>query len=76
MNMKLKVKIAGSKVHDVGYRYFLMANAIDLGLRGFHARNKGSGEDQEVIALVEGDDEAIADFKVLVETRSPITPMY
>ena len=69
--MKLKIKITGPKVHDVGYRYFLMTNAIDLGLIGFHARNKGSGEDQEVIALAEGDDEAIADFKVLVETRKP-----
>jgi acylphosphatase len=69
--MKLKVKITGPKVHDVGYRYFLMTNAIDLGLRGFHARNWGSGENQEVIALVEGDEEAIADFKVLVETRKP-----
>lgn len=69
--MKLKVKIAGLKVHDVGYRYFLMSNAIDLGLKGFHARNRMSGEMQEVIALVEGDEETIADFKTLVETKKP-----
>jgi len=31
--MKLKVKITGHKVHDVGYRYFLMSNAIDLGFK-------------------------------------------
>lgn len=30
MNMKLKVKIIGHNVHEVGYRYFLMSNAIDL----------------------------------------------
>jgi acylphosphatase len=70
-DMKLKVKITGPKVHDVGYRYFLMSNAIDLGLKGFHARNRVSGEVQEVIALVEGDVEAIGDFKTLVETKKP-----
>ena len=69
--MKLKIKIAGPKVHDVGYRYFLMSNAIDLGLKGFHARNRMNGEKQEVLALVEGDEEEIADFKGLVETRKP-----
>ncbi|MDM7940508.1 MAG: acylphosphatase [Methanothrix sp.] len=69
--MKLKVKIIGPKVHDVGYRYFLMSNAIDLGLKGFHARNRLSGETQEVIALVEGDEETIAEFGKLVETKKP-----
>ena len=69
--MKLKVTIIGPKVHDVGYRYFLMSNAIDLGLKGFHARNRLSGETQQVIALVEGDEEAIADFGKLVETQKP-----
>ncbi|MDD2834596.1 MAG: acylphosphatase [Methanothrix sp.] len=69
--MKLKVKITGPRVHDVGYRYFLMSNAMDLGLKGFHARNRMSGEVQEVIVLVEGDEEAIADFGKLVETKKP-----
>ncbi|RQW78839.1 MAG: hypothetical protein EHM14_10765 [Methanothrix sp.] len=71
MSMKLKVKITGPKVHDVGYRYFLMSNAIDLGLKGFHARNRMSEKEQEVIALVEGDEEAIADFRKLVKTNKP-----
>ena len=69
--MKLKVKIIGPKVHDVGYRYFLMSNAIDMGLKGFHARNRTDEKEPEVIALVEGDEEAIADFKALVETQKP-----
>jgi acylphosphatase len=69
--MKLKVKITGPKVHDVGYRYFLMSNAIDMGLKGFHARNRTGEKETEVIALVEGDEETIADFKKLVETRKP-----
>ncbi len=71
MTMKLKVKITGPKVHDVGYRYFLMSNAIDLGLKGFHARNRTGEKEPEVTALVEGDEETIADFKKLVETQKP-----
>jgi acylphosphatase len=71
MNMKLKIKIAGPKVHDVGYRYFLMSTAIDLGLRGFQARNRMSGKEQEVIALVDGDEEAITDFKAMVGAQKP-----
>lgn len=69
--MKLKIKIAGPKIHDVGYRYFLMSVAIDMGLKGFHARNKMGEKEPEVIVLVEGDDESIADFKKMVETRKP-----
>jgi acylphosphatase/gas vesicle protein len=69
--MKLKVKITGPKVHDVGYRYFLMSNAIDTGLKGFHARNRMGEKEPEVTALVEGDEETIADFKKLVETQKP-----
>jgi acylphosphatase len=69
--MKQKIKIIGPKVHEVGYRYFLMSNAIDMGLKGFHARNRTGEKEPEVIALVEGDEEAIADFKKLVETKKP-----
>lgn len=69
--MKLKIKITGPKVHEVGYRYLLMSNAIDMGLKGFHARNKTGEIKPEVIALVEGDEETIADYKKLVETQKP-----
>ncbi len=69
--MKLKIKITGPKVHDVGYRYFLMSNAIDMGLKGFHARNRTDEKGPEVTALVEGDEETIADFRKLVETQKP-----
>ena len=69
--MKLKIKITGPKVHDVGYRYFLMSMAIDMGFKGFSARNRTGEKEPEVIALVEGDEESIEDFKKLVETRRP-----
>jgi len=68
--MRQKIIITGAKVHDVGYRSFLMTNALRLGLVRFHARNR-SGEQQEVVALAEGDDETIEDFKELVKTQRP-----
>ena len=40
MNMKLKIKIAGPKVHDVGYRPYLTELAINLALRGFEIYNE------------------------------------
>jgi len=33
--MKLKVKITGPKVHDVGYRPYLTELAMRMALRGF-----------------------------------------
>jgi acylphosphatase len=69
--MKLKITIIGPKVHDIGHNYFLMSNAIDLGLSGFRARNSTKGKDQEVIAIVEGDEEEIAEFRKLVAVQMP-----
>jgi acylphosphatase len=69
--MKIKITIIGPRVHDVGYRYFLMTNAIDMGLKGFQARNRVHGTDLEVVALIEGNEEAIEDFKDLVESKKP-----
>jgi len=69
--MKLKITITGPKVHDVGYRYFLMSMALDLGLLGFHARNRKGKTEQQLIVLVEGDKENVEDFKALVDVRKP-----
>ncbi len=69
--MKLKIIITGFRVHEIGCKYCLMSNAIDLGLRGFQARNRMSGMVQEVIAFVEGDEEAVAEFKALVKSQKP-----
>jgi hypothetical protein len=37
--MKLKVKISGSRVHDVGYQVFLLKNAMNLALPGLSTYN-------------------------------------
>jgi acylphosphatase len=70
-SMKLKVTITGENVHKVGYRYFLMTSAIDQGLDGFTARNTMKGNEQQVVALIEGNEEAIAAFKKLAESQRP-----
>lgn len=69
--MKQKIRITGPQVHDVGYRYFLMSNALNLGLKGFNARNRTENGAQEIIVLIEGDEDLIEDFRKLVETEKP-----
>jgi acylphosphatase len=67
--MKLKIKITGPKVHDVGYRYFLMSMAMSNRIRMFEAHNI---EGNEVLAFAEGDEEAIKAFRVQAETKRPV----
>lgn len=68
--MKLKIVIHGPKVHNVGYRYFLLSNADNLGLKGFSARNMKANGHQAVQILVEGDDCQIHEFQEIVEIRT------
>ncbi len=69
--MKLKVKIAGSRVQDVGYRVFLLKHAMNLGLPGLSTYNWEENDQQEVIALVEGDEARITAFLQTVEKNKP-----
>ncbi|OPY50736.1 MAG: Acylphosphatase [Methanosaeta sp. PtaU1.Bin112] len=69
--MKLKIKIAGPKVHDVGYRVFLLKNAMNLALPGLSTYNWDECGQQEVIALVEGDEARIAPFLQAIEKNKP-----
>ena len=69
--MKLKIKIVGSKVHDVGYRVFLLKHAMNLALPGLSAYNWEEDGWQEVIALVEGEEARITAFRQMVEKNKP-----
>jgi len=69
--MKLKIKIAGPKVHDVGYRYFLLSMAMANRIKMFEAFNTESSEGDEVLIFVDGNDEAVKAFRAQVETRRP-----
>ena len=69
--MKLKIVIHGPKVHNVGYRYFLLSNADNLGLKGFSARNMKANGQQVVQILVEGDDGQVSEFLDVAKTQQP-----
>ena len=71
--MKLILKITGPKVHDVGYRAFLLDSAEDACLSGFQARNMIENGIQTVVGLLEGDDMAVAEFRRLVQEQKPET---
>ena len=68
-NMKLKVKIAGPKVHDVGYRVFLLKNAMNQALPGLSTYNWEENGQQEVVVLAEGDEARITAFLQAVKKK-------
>lgn len=70
-SMKLKIKITGPNVHDVGYRVFLLKHAMNLALPGLSTYNWEENDLTEVIVLVEGDEARIAAFRQMVEKNKP-----
>ncbi|MGV8174504.1 MAG: acylphosphatase [Methanothrix sp.] len=69
--MKLKLKISGAKVHDVGYRAFLLEVAEDLGLIGFSARNTIEDSISSVLVCLDGGDAAMAKFQQIAGSQKP-----
>jgi acylphosphatase len=69
--MKLKITITGHKVHDVGYRVFLLKHAMNLALPGLSTYNWEENGQQAVITLVEGDEARITIFRQMVEKNKP-----
>ncbi len=68
--VKLKGKIIGDKVQDVGYRVFLLRKALELGIKGFNAYNDFDRE-QIIIIQVEGDNQAVQAFESFAEKKAP-----
>jgi len=52
--VKLKINVSGARVHDVGYRVFLLEAAEDLRLKGFSAQNDLEEGLQTVLVHLEG----------------------
>jgi acylphosphatase len=68
--LKLKGKIIGEKVHDVGYRVFLLRKALELGICGFNAYN--DFEDKQILQIqAEGEESAIQSFKNFANKKAP-----
>jgi acylphosphatase len=69
--VKLKTKITGSKVHEVGYRVFLLRKALELGVERFNAYNMKENGSQVLVALFDGDKDQIAAFQEFVRENKP-----
>jgi acylphosphatase len=69
--MKLKVRIRGSKVHDMGYRVILLRKAMELGAEKFNALNSEEDGLQVIMAFIEGSEDAIEEFSVAVRSCKP-----
>ena len=68
---KAKIIITGNKIHEIGYRVFLLTNALNLGIGKFHAYNTKIKNVQGVIVLVEGSKDIINDFFYQVKGNIP-----
>ncbi|ODS42949.1 MAG: hypothetical protein MSIBF_06750 [Candidatus Altiarchaeales archaeon IMC4] len=66
---KKKILITGEKVHNVGYRLFLMNSADDFRIENFDAKNIMSDGKQCVKVLVESSQENINRFLAFVENK-------
>ena len=70
MSVKVKITITGRKVHDIGYRYYLMENALAFGIERFRAVN--IVKDKQIVEVfVEGDEESVREFCDFVKTNFP-----
>lgn len=70
--MKLQIRIVGPKVHDIGYRPFLIELAMKMALRGFEVFNDEEDGQQVVIALLEGDDRRVKQFFKFATVERPL----
>jgi acylphosphatase len=69
--MKIKTKITGNKVHDVGYRVFLLRKALELGVGRFNAYNTKENGVQTLISFLECDSDQILTFQDYVQNNKP-----
>ncbi len=68
--MKVKITITG-KVHNVGYRLFLLNKADSLLLQRFDARNVFINGKEALIILVEGKEDQVKEFVEFVKKEKP-----
>jgi acylphosphatase len=68
--MALKITITG-KVHEVGYRAFLLEEADSLLIPNFEARNVKINRKEALIVLIDGEKEQIESFVRFVKENKP-----
>ena len=71
--IKNKIIIQGPKVHEVGYRVFLLNRALQSGLIGFSAFNHTLPENiQQIEICIEGDTESIEEYTTDLHDKLPV----
>ena len=71
MNVKKKILITGGKVHDVGYRLFLMREVRKLGIPNHYAENVTAGGKQIVEVFIGGDEKQYTAFVNFIKENYP-----
>ncbi len=71
MNVKKKIIITGQKVHDIGYRPFLLGMAESLEIERFFADNIFINKKQTVYAIVESSEEKVEAFIEMASSKFP-----
>jgi len=69
--VKIRAEITGPRVHDVGYRPFLVQAGFELGLEGLNVRNVVEGGEQTVLVLAEGEEEEVREFTEFMKSNRP-----
>lgn len=69
--MKKKILIKGNKVHDGGYRLFLMETADEFGIENFYAKNVKVKDKEAAIALIESENSKVEIFFNFVKENFP-----
>ena len=71
MHIKKKIIISGQKVHDVGYRPYLLGIAESMGIEKFFVDNIFSDEKQVVYALINSSEENVDSFIEIASSKFP-----
>ena len=69
--MKYKITIEGQKVHDVGYRPFLISLADGFDIQRFAVKNAVVEDEQVVIAKIEAEETQFSEFMDAVRVERP-----
>jgi len=68
---KVELIIKGQKVHDIGYRPFLLQRALERGIGKFFAFNSHKNAKEIVVVRAEGDEEIIGSFIEYITANYP-----
>lgn len=71
MNQIKKIIIEGKKVHNVGYRPFLLRKARNLGIRNYDADNLIEEGQQKIMISFKGDENQLKEFEEFVRMNHP-----